>query len=146
MHKQVSLMIYTQHACMITIIHVYLCHCYLSYTKYKSIGVHLSHPFTSLDRSLTTDNIVLATKDIPLWKKADSYVYLDIPESQHEEIAAKYDGEQAKRELVSTWLVGHPCPSWDHVVELVKKLEWGIGKSGLGDAIEEKYLRSELFK
>ena len=100
--------------------------------------------FTSLDSTLTTDNIVLATKDIPLWEKEDSYEYLDIPESQHEEIAAKYDGEQAKRELVSTWLASHPCPSWDHVVELVKKLEWEIGKEGLGDELEEKYLRSEL--
>ena len=88
---------------------------------------------------------MLATKDIALWEKEDSYEYLDIPESQHEEITEKYDDEQAKRELVSTWLASHPCPSWDHVVELVKKLEWGIGRDGLGDELEEKYLRSEFY-
>ena len=56
-----------------------------------------------------------------------------------------YDGEKAKYELVSMWLVGHPCPSWDDVESLLGMLERdGRGRNGAADEVKEKYLTSEL--
>ena len=65
--------------------------------------------------------------------------------SLHEEIAGKYNGEHAKRELVSTWLAGHPCPTWEHVKHLLEQLEYGgRGRKGAAEEVEETYLESEL--
>ena len=56
-----------------------------------------------------------------------------------------YDGEKAKYELVSAWLAGHPCPSWDDVKYLLRRLERdGRGRKGAADEVKEKYLTSEL--
>ena len=56
-----------------------------------------------------------------------------------------YDGEKAKYELVSAWLAGHPCPSWDDVKSLLRWLEIdGRGREGAADEVDEKYLTSEL--
>ena len=56
-----------------------------------------------------------------------------------------YDGEKAKYELVSAWLAGHPCPSWDDVMFLLSQLvSEGRGREGAVEEVEEKYLRSEL--
>ena len=68
-----------------------------------------------------------------------------MPESLHNEIARKFDGEQAKRKLFTTWLVGHPCPTWDHVEELLRELEReGRGREGAAEEVKETYLKSEL--
>ena len=68
-----------------------------------------------------------------------------MPLSQHDEITAKYTGEQAKRELVSTWLSSHPCPTWEHVTELLRHLEReGRGRKGAAEEVEETYLKSKL--
>ena len=70
---------------------------------------------------------------------------LHMPESLHEEIAGKYDGEQSKCELVSTWLAGHPWPTWEHVKHLLEWLErQGRGREGAAEEVEETYLQSEL--
>ena len=96
------------------------------------------------DPSLTPANILRATHDIPLWESEDSYYYLDMPESQHNEIAGRLDGEQAKLELFTTWLASHPCPTWEHVRKLLRVLEsWGRGREGAADEVEETYLKSE---
>ena len=68
-----------------------------------------------------------------------------MPTSLHDEIARKFDGEQAKFELFTTWLVGHPYPTWDHVEELMRELEReGRGRKGAAEEVQEKYLKSEL--
>ena len=68
-----------------------------------------------------------------------------MPESLHEEIAGKYDGEQAKCELVSTWLAGYPFPTWEDVKYLLEELEGGgRGREGAAEEVEETYLKSEL--
>ena len=70
-----------------------------------------------------------------------------MPQSQHNEIhvARKHDGEQAKHELVSTWLAGHPYPTWEHVQHLLEVLErGGRGRKGAAAEVEETYLKSEL--
>ena len=68
-----------------------------------------------------------------------------MPMSQHDEIVVKFDDdEEAKRELITTWLAGHPCPTWEHVKDL---LEDGFGcEEGEREAreVEETYLKSEL--
>ena len=65
-----------------------------------------------------------------------------MPHNLYDEIIAKYNGEQAKRELVSTWLASHPCPTWEHVAELLRNMEeegWEAAEE-----VEETYLKSEL--
>ena len=68
-----------------------------------------------------------------------------MPHGLHDEITAKYDGEQAKRELFSRWLASHPCPTWEHVAELLRELEnKGRGRGGAAEEVEKTYLKSEL--
>ena len=68
-----------------------------------------------------------------------------MPGSLHDEIARKFDGEQAKRQLFTTWLAGHPCPTWDHVEDLLRRLESeGRGRKGAAEEVKETYLKSEL--
>ena len=68
-----------------------------------------------------------------------------MPESLHDEIAEKFDGEQAKYELFTTWVAGHPCPTWDHVEGLMRRLESvGRGREGAAEEVKETYLKSEL--
>ena len=68
-----------------------------------------------------------------------------MPKSLHDEIARKFDGEQAKRELFGTWLGGHPCPTWDDVERLLRELERdGRGREGAAEEVKETYLKSEL--
>jgi hypothetical protein len=68
-----------------------------------------------------------------------------MPESKHDEIVGKFDDdEEAKRELITTWLTGHPCPTWEHVRDL---MEIGVrSEEGWRAAleVEETYLNSEL--
>ena len=68
-----------------------------------------------------------------------------MPKSLHDEIARNFDGEQAKRKLFTTWLAGHPCPTWDHVERLLRQLEIeGRGREGAAEEVKETYLKSEL--
>ena len=102
-------------------------------------------PLPPPDHSLTPDNLLHATQNIPLWETGDSYTYLDIPRSQHDQIVAQYDGEEAKHKLFSTWLTHHPCPTWDDVTELLRRLErMERGRKGAAEEVEETYLKSEL--
>ena len=99
----------------------------------------------SPDRTLTEENILQVTANIPLWNRGDSYSTLDFPFSQHDEIVSTHDGEEAKHEIVTSWLNSHPCPSWEHVVELLRRLErYGRGRKGAAEEVEEKYIKSEL--
>ena len=69
-----------------------------------------------------------------------------MPFSQNDEIVAKFDKEKVKSEIVSTWLSGHPCPTWEHVLKLLRELEEiGSGRKGAADEVEERYLKSELY-
>lgn len=86
-----------------------------------------------------------ATAGIPMWSVEDSMLCLAMLNLMHEEICEKYMGEQAKRELVSVWLTGYPYPSWEHIVDLLKRLEnKGRGRVGAAKEAEEKYLKSKL--
>ena len=68
-----------------------------------------------------------------------------MPRSLHDEIARKFDGEQVKHKLFTTWLAGHPCPTWDHVKRLLRRLgrEWR-GRKGAAEEVNETYIKSEL--
>ena len=68
-----------------------------------------------------------------------------MPHKLHDEIAGRYDGKRAKERLVEKWLDSHPCPSWEDVVWLLKRLEVeGRGREGAVEEAKEKYLKSEL--
>ena len=66
-----------------------------------------------------------------------------MPESQHEEIVRRLDGEEAKQKLFTTWLAGHPCPSWRNVKDLLTRVGGEEGRRA-ADEVEETYLKSEL--
>ena len=119
-----------------------VCTCILYYYWKFSFSLLSS---ISPDRTLTEANILQVTANIPLWDSNYSYNALDFPESQHDEIVSTHDGEEAKREIVTSWLNSHPCPSWEHVVWLLRRLERnGRGRKGAAEEVEEKYLKSEL--
>ena len=71
-----------------------------------------------------------------------------MPESQHDEIVRRFDGEEAKQQLFTTWLASHPCPSWEQVNELLRGWRGGGvgGEEGrrAADEVVETYLKSEL--
>ena len=99
---------------------------------------------TPPDPSLTPANLLYATRHIPLWGSVDSYVGLDMPESQHEEIVRKFHREEVKQQLFTTWLAGHPCPSWGHVEYLLRYRVGGGKGERAADEVKETYLKSEL--
>ena len=69
-----------------------------------------------------------------------------MPQSQHQEIASKFDGEQAKLEMFKAWLAGHPFPTWENVRFLLRVLEGqGIGRAGAAEEVKETYLKSEFY-
>ena len=108
----------------------------------------LSLSFTPPDPSLTPANLLHVTHHIPLWRREDSYNYLDMPESQHGAIVKRFHGEETKQQLFTTWLASHPCPSWEQVRDLLRgDRRGGVGgKKGERAAheVEETYLKSEL--
>ena len=115
-------------------------HCCIPYSLNAFI-FFLSLP----DPTLNPDNLLKVTRDIPLWGSEDSYFCLEMPKSLHDEIARKFGGEQAKRELFMIWLAGHPCPTWDNVERLMRRLETvGRGRKGAAEEVKETYLKSEL--
>ena len=114
---------------------------YLYYWKFSFSLLSSISP----DRTLTEANILQVTANIPLWNRDDSYWTLDFPDSQYDEIVSTHDGEESKRKIVTSWLNSHPCPSWEHVVVLLRRLEGeGRGRKGAAEEVEEKYLKSEL--
>ena len=67
-----------------------------------------------------------------------------MPKSQHEEIVSKFDGEEAKQQLFTTWLANHPCPSWEQLRDLLWNAVGGEEGERAADEVEETYLKSEL--
>ena len=72
-----------------------------------------------------------------------------MPESQHDEIVRRFDGEEVKQQLFTTWLANHPCPSWEQVRDLLRGDRWKGGVGGeegerAAHEVEETYLKSEL--
>ena len=102
-------------------------------------------PLTPPDPTLNVDNLLRATRGIPLWRSEDSLEWLNMPCSLHEEIKKTFDGEEGKRVLFTKWLAGHPCPTWDKVERLLRLLEsGGRGREGASHEVKETYLKSEL--
>ena len=108
---------------------------------------------TPPDPSLTPANLLHVTRHIPLLRSRGTYNFLHMPESQHDEVVRRFDGEEAKQQLFTTWLASHPCPSWEQVRDLLRGNEWGDGWTGgvgseegrrAAHEVEETYLKSEL--
>lgn len=106
---------------------------------------YASSPLSLLpDLTLTPPNIIHAFRHMPLWKSWDSYGCLEIPLRQHEEIAAKFDGQKAKLELITKWLAEFPFPTWHHVKDLLRRLESeGRGREGSADEVEKIYIKGK---
>ena len=113
------------------------CVCYSQHYVIINKVVSLTPP----DPSLTPANLLHATRHIPLWWSGDSYNWLNMPVSQHEEA---FDGEKAKQQLFTTWLASHPCPSWEHVEYLLRYGVGGEEGERAADEVKETYLKSEL--
>ena len=97
-------------------------------------------PLTPPDPTLNVDNLLRATRGIPLWRSGYSLLYLDMPRSLHNEIETKFEREDGKRVLFNNWLAGHPYPTWDHVERLLREL----GEYESARNVRETYLKSEL--
>ena len=68
-----------------------------------------------------------------------------MPESQHKEIVKKFSNkEEAKQELITTWLAGHPYPSWEHVRGLLRNGVTGEEGERAAREVKERYIKSEL--
>ena len=68
-----------------------------------------------------------------------------MPESQYKEIVKRFSNkEEAKQELITTWLAGHPCPSWEHVRDLLRRGVRGEEGKRAAREVEERYIKSEL--
>ena len=68
-----------------------------------------------------------------------------MPKSQRKEIVKKFSNkEEAKQELITTWLAGHPCPSWEHVRDLLREGVTGEEGKRAVHEVEERYIKSEL--
>ena len=68
-----------------------------------------------------------------------------MPHSQHDEIVGMFnDDEEAKRELITTWLAGHPCPTWGQVRDLLRSGFGGEEGKRAAYEVEETHLKSEL--
>ena len=68
-----------------------------------------------------------------------------MPKSQHKEIVKKFSNkEEAKQELITTWLAGHPCPSWEHVSDVLRGGVPGEEGERAAREVEERYIKSEL--
>ena len=118
----------------------YACVCYSQHYVIINKVVSLTPP----DPSLTPANLLHATRHIRLWGSGYSYDYLDMPESQHEEIIRRFHGAKVKKQLFTTWLASHPCPSWEHVKYLMKDGFGGWKGRRAADEVEETYLKGEL--
>lgn len=101
-------------------------------------------PLTPPDPTLIPANILKLTCDIPLWGRRESHDMLDMPLSKYDEIAGKFDGEEAKQKLITAWLDGHPCPTWKHVGDLLRYGVRGDVGEKAADEVEETYLKSEF--
>ena len=67
-----------------------------------------------------------------------------MPESQHNEIVGKFDDEeQAKEGLITAWLAGHPCPTWENVRNLLRLGVRGEEGERAADEVFETYIKSE---
>ena len=68
-----------------------------------------------------------------------------MPENQYIEIVKKFSNkEEAKQELITTWLAGHPCPSWEHVRDLLRHGVGGEEGERAAREVDEIYIKSEL--
>ena len=105
--------------------------------------------FISPDDTLTEGNVMDALTGVRLWDSSDSYRYLHLPRSTHDEIVSRHPGEEeaAKRSLVSEILSHHPLPSWTHIVKLIRRLEvrHSGARKGTADMVSDKYLKSKLY-
>ena len=100
--------------------------------------------FTS-DPTLTPENVVAELQEVQLWGRVESYSYLDMPHSTHDNLIRRHgDGAQGKSALVNEYLSQHPYPRWGQIVQL---LEWreknGKARAGLAQEVKDKYVTSK---
>ena len=121
------------------------CHMYCMVVVYTHDAV-----FISPDDTLTEGNVMDALTEVRLWGRTDSYLYLHMPRSTHDEIVSRHPGEEeaAKRSLVSEFLSHHPLPLWTHIVTLIRELEEkrdSEARKQTAHMVSDKYLKSELY-
>ena len=100
--------------------------------------------FTS-DPTLTPENVLAELQEVQLWGRDESYLYLDMPYSTHNNLIRRHgDGAQGKSALVNEYLSQHPYPRWGQIVRLLEEKEKnGKARAGLAQEIKDKYMTSE---
>ena len=98
--------------------------------------------FTS-DPTLTPENVLAELQEVQLWGRDESYHYLDMPSSTHDNLIRRHgDGAQGKSALVNEYLSQHPYPRWGQIVELLEKREKkGKARAGLAQDVKDKWVK-----
>ena len=95
--------------------------------------------FTS-DPTLNPENVLAELQKVQLWGRDESYNYLDMPRSTHDDLIRRHgDGAQGKSALVNEYLSQHPYPRWGQIVELLE----GMESEGKAQEVKDKYMTSE---
>ena len=100
--------------------------------------------FTS-DPTLTPENVLAELQEVQLWGRYESYDYLDMPYSTHDNLIRRHgDGAQGKSALLNEYLSHHPYPRWGQIVRLLEMMVMtGKARAGPAQEIEDKYMTSE---
>ena len=98
--------------------------------------------FTS-DPTLTPENVLAELQKVQLWGRYESYFYLDMPWSTHDDLIRRHgNGSQGKSALVNEYLSQHPYPRWGQIVRLLE--ENGKARARrLAQEVKDKYMTSE---
>ena len=79
-----------------------------------------SPPSTNTESSLNIHNLNTALETLPDEEWYNCGAWLDVPESQRDEIRSQYSTEKERKSaLFNIYLTSHPAPSWQHVADSV---------------------------
>ena len=73
---------------------------------------------TNTESSLNLHNLNTALETLPDDEWDDFGDWLNVPQSQQDEIESQYSTERERKSaLLHTYLTSHPAPSWQHVAD-----------------------------
>ena len=107
--------------------------------------MHMYVFFLFSDPMLTPENVISVMDEVELWDENESYKYLDMPHGTHRALLRKHGrGRAGKIALMENYLLYHPYPRWEAVIELVEVMERnGLARAGLAQDVKDKYVTSK---
>ena len=81
---------------------------------------------TNTESSLNLHNLNTALETLPDDEWHDFGAWLNVPQSQRDEIRSQYSTERERKSaLLHTYLTSHPAPSWQHVADALYTYDGG---------------------